>query len=154
MPSATTIKQLVQDLRERKSQISRKFDSCNDKCKADSAYRTNILNLIKPQNWDPNTQPLPAGMVSELGLTPKEVAHIEAWPQKALVRDTIVQAITPDLPRDMAFFWDLNDDPNATTSITDFDDQGAPAPIKVTFLTRRDQVTKPGYTYGDVKLGT
>ncbi len=150
MPSTTSIKQLVQDLRERKSQIARKFDSCIDKCKADSAYRTNILNLIR--NWDLKP-PLPAGLVTELGLTPKEVAHVEAWPQtqKALARDTIVGAITPDPPLDMAFFWDLNDDPNATESITDLDDQGAP--IKVTFLTRRDQVTKAGLTYGDVKLG-
>ncbi len=70
------------------------------------------------------------------------------------VRRVTRRKFTPDLPRDMAFFWDLNDDPNATTSITDFDDQGAPAPIKVTFLTRRDQVTKPGFTYGDVTLGT
>lgn len=153
MPSSTTIKQLVLDLQDRKSQIARKFDSCNDKCQSDSAYRTKILNLIN--SWNPNAQPphpLPAELVTEIGLTLKEVAHIEDWPQRAVVRNEIVGALTPDSPLDMRFFWDLLKDPTAAQSESDIDSTGTP--IKITFLTRRNQVTKSGLTYGEVKLGT
>lgn len=152
MPSSTTIKQLVLDLQDRKSEIARKFDSCNDKCQKDSAYRTKILNLIN--SWNLNAQPpqpLPAGLVTEIDLTPNEVAHIEDWPQKAVVRNEIVRALTPDSPLDMEFFWDLLGDPQGTQSIPDIDSTGTP--IKITFLTRRNQVTKSGLTYGEVKLG-
>lgn len=147
MPSSTTIKQLVLDLRQRKSEIARKFDACSK----DANCRATIRPLIEAPAWDPSTQPLPTGVVTAVGLTAEEAVHINAWPNRALVRDWVVAAITGD--RTMEFFWDLNDDVGATASVSDIDDPGSPATIKIAFITRRDQVTKPGFTWGDVKLG-
>ncbi|MEE8519074.1 MAG: hypothetical protein V3S98_08115 [Dehalococcoidia bacterium] len=146
MPSTTTIKQIVEDLNDRKSEIARKFD----KCSKDAKCRAIILPLIKAPAWDPSTQPLPDGVVKALHLTTEEAAHINAWPDRALVRDKVVAAITGD--QEMEFFWDLNDDPSATESYSDIDPPGAPPPLKVTFLTPRGNVTKPGLTYGNIKV--
>jgi hypothetical protein len=153
MPSGTSIQQLVEDLRDRKSTIARKFDECNGNCQGNGDYRGEIYDLVN--NWD-TAQSLPGGLVTKLNLTKDEVAHIDAWPDKANVKDAIVEALKPDhvTPREMEFFWDLNDNPGANVSKADIDGLGGAGKITVTFLTPRAKVTKKFTTFfGNVNVG-
>jgi hypothetical protein len=160
MPSSTTIQQLVNDLRDRKSTIAVKFDDCYEYCSdpKNAAYKAALVTALGA--WTPGTTPVPT--VEPEALTTEEEAHINAWPgpDADSVRNAMLNALNDN--RQIAFFWDLDDDDltPAAKSKSKIDPPGAgvltpggTGAITVTFLTPRKRVTKSGITYGDIKLG-
>jgi hypothetical protein len=159
MPSGTTIQQLVNDLKERKSTIARKFDKCYEYCKKppNASYKTALVTAVG--NWIPgNATTLPDLAPAADPLTVGEKAHISEWPDADQVKAAILTALNNDRP--IEFFWDLNDDLTVIESKSNIDppsagqpNAGAGGKITVTFLTPRgDFIEKQGPTYGQIKL--
>lgn len=157
MPSGTSIRQIVDDLRERKSTIARKFDECYQKCVAEPNYKATLMTAVGA--WSPGVaSTLPA--VAPRPLTTAEQRHINDWPvpEQTNVKNAILNALNYD--RQIEFFWDLSDDLTVIESKSDIDPPSAAQPdtnpggkITVTFLTPRgDFVEKGAITFGEVKL--
>src|SRR4030042_5946860 len=144
MPAGSTIRDFITALDDRKSEIAKKLDACSQ----DPTCRATILPAI--QAWDTSTT-VPDVVVNALGLTPKEVEHIDDWDagQKDQIRNKAVIAITSDPQRAMEFWWELHDGANAQSD-THIDDPGGTAKITVTFLSPRKNVRKSPVTFGEV----
>ena len=142
MPSGTPIRTFIKDLQTRKSEIARKLDLCS----ADAACRAKILPAI--QAWDP-ANPLPDIVIDALGLTSKEVEHINQWPiaSKSEVRNAALTAINDT--RDMEFFWELYDGAASDNPIGGL---GGTAKITVTFRSPRGNVKKSPVTFGSIEV--
>lgn len=142
MPPASSIRDFIKALQERKSQIAHKLDACAK----DANCRNEQLETIK--NWDPATSP-PASLVNALGLNPKEVQHIDRWPtgEKQSVKTAVVTAIENN--RQVEFFWDVYDGP---TSVSKVDNLAGPGDVTVTFLSPRANVRTAGPTVGQIEV--
>ncbi len=174
MPSATPIVQLIRDLRERKSEIARKFKTVYDYCKGtepeNAAFKTYLENGLR--GWQGDKAGLPDLSQAGVTLSDAEKEHICKWPDRLQVRNAMVRALEDDA-WNIDFFWDLSDeltDAAASHSLIDPTaargdplptpppalDLGGSGDITVTFFTPRRNVSEPtsvfGLTFGGVKL--
>lgn len=141
MPPATSIRKFIDAVNARKSEIARKLDAASQKCKNNSQYRSDLHQLISA--WDPKTQPLNSTLGNKLGLTPKEVSHINKWPNSLLAKlqEKAEQATNNSLsptPPDMQFYWEIVFGGPGKSDQTI--EGAAPNPITVTFLTPRQKI--------------
>jgi len=114
MPGASTIRQFVQDLHDRKSNIARVFDQLfgtnpgRHKPPTGDADVDKVVAWLKTPGSLPPLSPEARSLLQGLGLSPAELSHIDGWPdgQRNDVRDRLVDAIENDNP--YHFFWELH----------------------------------------------
>ena len=168
MPPATTIKEFIRAVRDRKSAIALQLDHCIKKANDptyphyEAGYRARINTLIAA--WTP-PDPFPKGLADELGLTQRDRDHIDHWQQYAStapgadpavpvlqgIRDAAFDAtLPPPASRDMEFFWEI--EAGAGTASRNDVDKPAAGKITVTFLTPRQKVKKRGLTHGEIDV--
>ncbi len=167
MPPATTIKEFIRAVRDRKSAIALQLDHCTKKANDptyphyEAGYRARINTLIAA--WTP-PDPFPKDLADELGLTQRDRNHIDHWQQDASpapgdpavpvlqeIRDAAFNAtLPPPANRDMEFFWEIEAGAG-TDSRNDVDNPEA-GTITVTFLTPRQKVKKRGPTLGEIDV--
>lgn len=114
MPGGSTIRQFVQDLHDRKSNIARALDVLvgnkpgRHKDDPDPDVQTVVAWLRGDHALDQPLIPEARTILGNLHVSPAELDHIDGWPdgQKNDVRERLVHAIDNDHPFD--FYWELH----------------------------------------------
>ncbi len=149
MPSATKIKEFIRAVRERKSAIAVKLDKASEKCVNNDGFRAKLNGAIGL--WQPAINPLPYrasdNLADLLDLDNHEVDHINAWRGKnsswlpALHGVAQTATAAPVTAPPMEFFWEIDfDGPAAGPPLSDQVIDPAVTPIKVTFISPRQNV--------------
>jgi hypothetical protein len=161
MPGASPIRDLIEDLRNRNSKVTRAFDELfatnpGQHAAAGSPVSPHLAWLNTPNALH---NVLPANVRAGLGvggiLGPKaldgpDLDHIDDWPkeQKELVRGKIAEAIN-NARSGVHFFWELHDGTNEITVIQDPDVSGG---ITITFRSPRSKIRVVGRLTGNATV--
>ncbi len=138
MPSGSKLKDLIKDLQDRQSNITRALNDMLGSAAALADYRSGGARHPPPghaiRNQDGLVEPgtakdLPPWAIHELAtnphvarrLRPDEITHIESWPKQQMedVRKAIVGVIDNPGAPPLNFSWVLHDGNNEETDVSD-----------------------------------